>query len=53
MSSASFRIHASLGNFLAPAHRLPCFDHSYARAATLKQAIESLVVPHTESAVSS
>lgn len=48
MSSATFRFHGELERFLAREHRGASIDHAYARAATLKQAIESLGVPHTE-----
>jgi hypothetical protein len=48
MSSALFRFHGELGTFLAREHRGVAFSHACARAATLKQAIESLGVPHTE-----
>jgi len=48
MSLASFRIHRELENFIARERRGLAFDYTCARAATLKQAIESLGVPHTE-----
>ena len=48
MSVASFRIHAELAGFLAPERRNVMFDYDCARAATLKQAIEAVGVPHTE-----
>ena len=48
MTTATFRIHGELGNFLPRAERGTDIEHAYARAATLKQAIESLGVPHTE-----
>jgi uncharacterized protein len=48
MSIASFRFHSELGSFLPRERREAVFDSTYARAATLKQAIESLGVPHTE-----
>jgi uncharacterized protein len=48
MSLASFRVHGALGNFLARERRGVTFDYACARAATLKQAIESIGVPHTE-----
>ncbi|MGZ8208915.1 MAG: Mut7-C RNAse domain-containing protein [Burkholderiales bacterium] len=47
-ASACFRFHGELEGFLAPAHRGTVLSHPYARAATLKQAIEALGVPHTE-----
>jgi uncharacterized protein len=48
MSTASFRFHGELENFLAREHRGAAISHEYARAASMKQAIESLGVPHTE-----
>lgn len=47
-ATAHFRFHGELESFLVPAHRGSVLMHAYARAATLKQAIESLGVPHTE-----
>jgi hypothetical protein len=48
MSAASFRFEGELERFLPRARRGFALLHEYARAATLKQAIESLGVPHTE-----
>jgi uncharacterized protein with PIN domain/sulfur carrier protein ThiS len=48
MSHATFRFHSELASFLLRERREIAFDHDCARAATLKQAIESLGVPHTE-----
>lgn len=48
MSRARFRFDAELASFLAPALRAGEFEHECARAATLKNAIEALGVPHTE-----
>ena len=48
MSLATFRFHSELGSFLPRERRETAFDYDCARAATLKQAIESLGVPHTE-----
>jgi uncharacterized protein with PIN domain len=48
VSAATFRCHGELGRFLAREFRGFAFAHECARAATLKQAIESLGVPHTE-----
>jgi uncharacterized protein with PIN domain len=48
MSTASFRFHGELGNFLPRAHRDTVIAHTYARAATMKHAVEALGVPHTE-----
>jgi uncharacterized protein len=45
---ASFRFHGALGDFLPRERRGACFDYACARAATLKNAIEALGVPHTE-----
>jgi uncharacterized protein with PIN domain len=48
MSVATFRFHSELASFLPRERRETVFDYDCARAATLKQAIESLGVPHTE-----
>ena len=48
MSAASFRFPAQLARFLRPEHRGVAFPYSCARAASLKNAIEALGVPHTE-----
>lgn len=48
MTLARFRFHGDLGRFLKREHRERSFVHACARAATLKNAIESLGVPHTE-----
>ena len=48
MSTASFRFPAELARFLRPEHRAGSFQYSCARAASLKNAIEALGVPHTE-----
>lgn len=48
MARASFRFHGALSAFLKKAYRDRPFDHPCARAATLKNAIEALGVPHTE-----
>jgi len=48
MSIVTLRFADSLSPFLARAHRGRCFAHAAARAATLKNAIEALGVPHTE-----
>ena len=48
MSTATFRFHFGLETFLERHHRGVTIAHAYARAATLKQAIESLGVPHSE-----
>ena len=48
MSVATFRFHGELERFIARERRGLATAHAYARAATLKQAIESLGVPHTE-----
>ena len=46
--TARFRFHEELNDFLARERREQEFEHRCARAATLKNAIESLGVPHTE-----
>src|SRR5512147_1232979 len=48
MATATFRFHDELASFLAPELRRGAFEHGCARAATVKNAIESLGVPHTE-----
>jgi uncharacterized protein with PIN domain len=48
MASASFRFHGVLQDFLKRRHRGAAFAHDCARAASLKNAIEALGVPHTE-----
>jgi hypothetical protein len=50
MGTAKFRFHGSLSEFLPREKRNVEFPHPYARAATLKNAIEALGVPHTEAA---
>lgn len=47
-ATARFHFHGELANFLPRAQRGMAFDAPYARAATLKNAIEALGVPHTE-----
>lgn len=48
MATALFRFHGELAQFLPYGKRGGTFSHACARAATLKNAIESLGVPHTE-----
>ena len=48
MATATFLFHGELAEFLTRAKRGGAFSHSCARAATIKHAIESLGVPHTE-----
>jgi len=48
MSVATFLFHSELGTFLSRERRQRAFEYACARAATLKQAIESIGVPHTE-----
>jgi uncharacterized protein with PIN domain len=48
MATATFRFHGELVYFLSPERRGGAFSHACARAATIKNAIESLGVPHTE-----
>ncbi|HSO07515.1 MAG TPA: Mut7-C RNAse domain-containing protein [Pelomicrobium sp.] len=48
MAVAHFRFYEELNDFLAPERRKREFDYACARAATVKNAIEALGVPHTE-----
>lgn len=48
MATARFRFYEELNDFLAPERRKREFDYRCARAATVKNAIEALGVPHTE-----
>ncbi len=48
MATARFRFHGELATFLPRARRDQAFDYVCARAASLKNAIEALGVPHTE-----
>ena len=48
MSTATVIVKPDLERFLAREHRAGPVVHPYARAATCKQAIEALGVPHTE-----
>ncbi|HSD62004.1 MAG TPA: MoaD/ThiS family protein, partial [Burkholderiales bacterium] len=48
MARAEFRFYEELNDFLAPERRKRDFYYDCARAATVKNAIESLGVPHTE-----
>ena len=48
MATANFLFHGELAEFLARERRGGAFDYACARAATVKHAIESLGVPHTE-----
>lgn len=48
MATATFRFHGELTDFIARERRDIAFDYACARAATIKHAIESLGVPHTE-----
>ena len=48
MATATFLFHGELAEFLGRGKRGGAFSHSCARAATVKHAIESLGVPHTE-----
>jgi uncharacterized protein with PIN domain len=45
---ASFRLYEELNDFLPRERRRRAFDYRCARAATVKNAIEALGVPHTE-----
>ncbi len=48
MSTARWLFRGSLSLFLPKSRRGVSFEHPFARAATLKNAVESLGVPHTE-----
>jgi uncharacterized protein with PIN domain len=48
MSTVRFHFADELARFLSPLHRGVHFDYSCARAASVKNAIEALGVPHTE-----
>jgi uncharacterized protein len=48
MACATFLFHGELTAFLAPARRGVAFARECARAATIKHAVESQGVPHTE-----
>ena len=48
MSVAVFRVYEELNDFLAPARRKREFELRCAESATVKNAIESVGVPHTE-----
>jgi uncharacterized protein with PIN domain len=48
MPSATFRFYEELNDFLAPDRRKRAFEAPFGRAATVKNAIEALGVPHTE-----
>jgi hypothetical protein len=46
--AARFRFYEELNDFLAPERRKREFEYRCARAATVKNAVEALGVPHTE-----
>jgi uncharacterized protein with PIN domain len=48
MASARFCIHPDLAPFLTPERRAGSFEYACARAATIKNALEALGIPHTE-----
>lgn len=48
MAIASFDVHSDLAAFLGPERRGGPFRYAVARAATLKNALEALGIPHTE-----
>ncbi|HXM81856.1 MAG TPA: Mut7-C RNAse domain-containing protein [Burkholderiales bacterium] len=48
MATARFQFFGDIGQFLPPPKRSAPFEFSCARAASLKNAIEALGVPHTE-----
>jgi hypothetical protein len=47
-ASAEFRFYEELNDFLAPERRRVAFDYSVAGKRSVKDAIESIGVPHTE-----
>lgn len=51
MATARFRIHPDLAAFLPAERRLGAFAYACARAATMKNALEALGIPHTEIAL--
>ena len=48
MKRAYFRFYAELGDFLPPSRRGVAFPHEFRGGPSVKDAIESLGVPHTE-----
>lgn len=48
MALATFRFYEELNDFLAPDRRKREFDYDCAQAATVKNAIEAVGIPHTE-----
>jgi hypothetical protein len=48
LAVAQFRFYEELNDFIAPGRRKREFEFSCARAATVKNAIEAIGVPHTE-----
>jgi uncharacterized protein len=48
LARATFLFHGDITQFLAPERRGGAFAYECARAATIKHAVESLGVPHTE-----
>lgn len=50
MATARFTFHGELAEFLPRERRRLSFEYACARAATLKNAIEALGIPHTEAA---
>ena len=48
MAAATFRFYGELATFIDRGRRGAAFDYACARAATMKNAIEALGVPHTE-----
>jgi hypothetical protein len=48
MARAYFRFYAELNDFLPPGRRQVCFAHCIKERASIKDAIESLGVPHPE-----
>jgi len=50
LATARFTFHGNLAQFLPRERRRSSFEYACARAATLKNAVEALGVPHTEAA---
>ena len=48
MATARFCVHPYLAPFLPPQRRAGTFEYACARAATIKNALEALGIPHTE-----
>jgi len=48
VSTATYRFYAELNDFLPPARRGVAFEHAFSGRPSVKDAIESFGVPHTE-----